>query len=268
VFAAGDVTTFPVKQGGIAAQQAESAAHTIAAEAGVDVKPYRFRPVLRGYLLTGAEPRYLRRELRTGLDTVSPDPLWWPPAKIVGRYLSPFLAELAGGDATAEPPSRPDALRVDVEVESDDEPARPWESPQPEVRDGDGSTVGDVMSPEFLTARADELLGDAAARMREHDAGSVLVVDGDRLIGILTSRDLLRAFAARAHPAEAQVRHWMTAEPIAVSATTTLGTAAFLMTERNIHHLPVVDGDRPIGMVGLRAAARAARWNLGIGLGF
>jgi sulfide:quinone oxidoreductase len=269
VFAAGDVTTFPVKQGGIAAQQAESAAHTIAAEAGVDVKPHRFRPVLRGYLLTGAEPRYLRRELRTGLDTVSPDPLWWPPAKIVGRYLSPFLAELAGADTAAELLPRPGVVRVDFEVGSDDgEPTRPGDSPQPPAEEGDGSTVGDVMSTDFLTAGPEESLGDVAARMREHETGSALVVDGGRLIGILTSRDLLRAFAARAHPAEAQVRHWMTAEPIAVSAAATLGTAVFLMTERNIHHLPVVEGERPIGMIGLRAAARTAGWNMGIGLGF
>jgi CBS domain-containing protein len=265
VFAAGDVTTFPVKQGGIAAQQAESAAHAIAAEAGVDVKPHRFRPVLRGYLLTGAEPQYLRRELRTGLDTVSPDPLWWPPAKIVGRYLSPFLAELAGTDTAAELLPRPGVLRVDVEV---GESTRPEEPRPPESREGDVSTVGEVMSTEFLTAGPAEPLGDVAARMREHETGSALVVDGERLIGILTSRDLLRAFAARAHPAEAQVRHWMTAEPLAVSATESLGAAVFLMTERNIHHLPVVDGERPIGMVGLRAAARTAGWNLGIGLGF
>ena len=58
------------------------------------------------------------------------------------------------------------------------------------------------MSAEFLTARAEELLGDVAARMREHETGSALVVDDERLIGILTSRDLLRAFAARAHPAK------------------------------------------------------------------
>ena len=64
VYAAGDITTFPVKQGGIAAQQAEAAAEAIAAAAGVDVTPRPFRPVLRGLLLTGAEPRYLRGDSR------------------------------------------------------------------------------------------------------------------------------------------------------------------------------------------------------------
>ncbi len=63
VYAAGDITTFPVKQGGIAAQQAEAAAEAIAAAAGVDLTARPFRPVLRGLLLTGGEPRYLRGDL-------------------------------------------------------------------------------------------------------------------------------------------------------------------------------------------------------------
>jgi sulfide:quinone oxidoreductase len=119
VFAAGDITSFPVKQGGIAAQQAEAAAETIAAAAGANVTPRPFRPMLRGLLLTGAEPRYLRHEVTGGSgDTsqVSPDPLWWPPAKIVGRYLAPFLAERAGFDAPRDLPSVPGVVRVEVEL--------------------------------------------------------------------------------------------------------------------------------------------------------
>ena len=63
VFAAGDITSFTVKQGGIATQQADAAAEAIAAAAGASVTPKAFRPVLRGLLLTGRQPRYLRREL-------------------------------------------------------------------------------------------------------------------------------------------------------------------------------------------------------------
>ena len=66
VFAAGDITDFPVKQGGLAAQQADAAAELIAADAGVDIAPQPFRPVLRGLLLTGRPPRYLRHELMGG----------------------------------------------------------------------------------------------------------------------------------------------------------------------------------------------------------
>ncbi len=63
VYAAGDITNYPVKQGGIATQLADAAAEVIAQAAGADLRPEPFRPVLRGLLLTGSQPRYLRREL-------------------------------------------------------------------------------------------------------------------------------------------------------------------------------------------------------------
>ena len=95
--------------------------------------------------------------------------------------------------------------------------------------------------------------------MRERDFASALVADFGRLIGILTARDLLRAFAGRVHSSEARVRDWMTVEPLAVTADATLDEAALLMTEHRIHHLPVVDGERPVGVVGLRDVTRSAR---------
>jgi sulfide:quinone oxidoreductase len=98
VYAAGDATAFPVKQGGLAAQQADAVAEAIAAEAGAPVTPKPFRPILRGLLLTGGRPAYLRAEIAGGAGettSVSTEALWWPPGKIVGRYLAPFLAENA-----------------------------------------------------------------------------------------------------------------------------------------------------------------------------
>jgi sulfide:quinone oxidoreductase len=98
VFAAGDGTTFPIKQGGLAAQQADAAAETIAAAAGAPVEPQPFDPILRGLLLTGAGPEYLRAELGGGhmyASSAGEAPLWWPPAKIAARYLAPYLAERA-----------------------------------------------------------------------------------------------------------------------------------------------------------------------------
>jgi sulfide:quinone oxidoreductase len=98
VYAAGDVTSFPIKQGGIAAQQADSVASAIAAEAGAEVIPAPFEPVLRGLLLTGGAPAYLRAEIQGGKGKpaiVDDEPLWWPAGKIAARYLSPYLAEHA-----------------------------------------------------------------------------------------------------------------------------------------------------------------------------
>jgi len=114
VYAAGDITTFPVKQGGIAAQQADAAARAIAAAAGAPVAATEFRPVLRGLLLTGREPRYLRGDAQPGVGgSVSPEPLWWPPAKIAGRYLAPFLSSLTG----LALPTEPDGVHVETELD-------------------------------------------------------------------------------------------------------------------------------------------------------
>jgi sulfide:quinone oxidoreductase len=98
VYAAGDITQFRIKQGGIATQQADAVAEAIAAQAGASVQPHRFRPVLRGLLLTGDTPRYLSRNPLGDPDewsAVADDALWWPPSKIAGRYLAPFLARYA-----------------------------------------------------------------------------------------------------------------------------------------------------------------------------
>jgi sulfide:quinone oxidoreductase len=121
IYAAGDVTSFPLKQGGVAAQQADTAAAAIAAAAGALVTPRPFRPVLRGMLLTGTSPAYLRREVGTGHnETLSLDgePLWWPPAKIVATYLGPFLAELAGSAHPSEV-EEPEGLLVSWEASGD-----------------------------------------------------------------------------------------------------------------------------------------------------
>lgn len=260
VFAAGDITSFPVKQGGIAAQQADAAAEAIAASAGADLTPQPFRPVLRGLLLTGAQPRYLRHELSGGAGedaTASPEPLWWPPAKIVGRHLALFLGGFAGVESPAEMPAGPGALAVEVELDAelDSLSARRLD---PVDVDGDGS-VGEVMSVEPLVVAPEDTLGEIAEKMRVSDVGSAAVADYGRLIGILTSRDLLRAVAGRAHPSEARARNWMTAEPVTVSPDAPVEVAVTLMTEYGIHHVPVVEAGRPVGMLGLRQAARAAR---------
>jgi sulfide:quinone oxidoreductase len=92
VFAAGDLTDFPVKQGGLAAQQADAAAEAIAAAAGAELAPKPFEPVLRGLMLTGLTPRFMEAELGRLESTVDTEPLWWPPGKIAGHYLGPFLA--------------------------------------------------------------------------------------------------------------------------------------------------------------------------------
>jgi sulfide:quinone oxidoreductase len=87
VWAAGDATTSPIKQGGLAAEQADAAAASIASRLGVDVPPEPFRPVLRGLILDPHGARFLD----STRGDVSATPLWWPPTKVAARYMSRYL---------------------------------------------------------------------------------------------------------------------------------------------------------------------------------
>jgi sulfide:quinone oxidoreductase len=119
IYAAGDATTVPIKQGGLAAQLADVVAAAIAVEAGASVEARPFAPVLRGLLLTGGRPRFMRAELAElppRVATVAEHALWWPPSKIVGRYLAPYLARVATTELAPAPPegSRPIEVEIDL----------------------------------------------------------------------------------------------------------------------------------------------------------
>ncbi len=117
--------------------------------------------------------------------------------------------------------------------------------------------LGDVMSTDLLLAVPEETLGEAAEKMRAHGVGAVLVMDAGRLLGILTERDLLNAVASRIDPSEAQVREWMTERPITASREMPIPQAANIMVTRRVRHLPIVDGERTIGIVSLHDVVRA-----------
>ena len=113
VYAAGDATDFPVKQGGITTQQVDAAVEAIAASLGAGLAPSPFQPVLQGMLLTGVAPTYLRAAVseeppRRG--ELAADPLWWPPTKIAGRYLGPYLARAGDRPQAAQPDRRASAV--------------------------------------------------------------------------------------------------------------------------------------------------------------
>lgn len=113
VYAAGDGVDFPIKQGGIGTQQADTAAAHIAHRLGAAVEPEPFKPVLRGKLLTGDESVSLRAEVGGGggEGEASADVLWWPPHKISGRYLAPLLYH---GEVHEEPEPPRHSLAVEV----------------------------------------------------------------------------------------------------------------------------------------------------------
>jgi sulfide:quinone oxidoreductase len=120
VFAAGDATAFPIKQGGLAAQQADAVAEAIAASVGAEIDPQPFRPILRGLLLTGGPACYLRADIsgEAGDDSISSSAtLWWPPDKIAGRYLAPYLSSQVS-DAADVMHHNHDVIPVEATLES------------------------------------------------------------------------------------------------------------------------------------------------------
>ena len=118
VWAAGDGTNFPIKQGGLAAQQADAAAASVAALAGAGIDPEPFRPVLRGVLMTGDAPQFMSSDIAGGRGEgeASTGSLWWPPVKIAGRYLAPYLGARDPDLAVGAPGHRTSGS-VDVEAD-------------------------------------------------------------------------------------------------------------------------------------------------------
>jgi len=118
VWAVGDATQQPIKQGGLACQQADAVAVRLAAAAGADVTVEPPLLELRGRLLAGREDRFLRRPVGTASSESDAHPLWWPPAKVASRYLAPYLEEL-GVVAPAPREPAPETRPVPVHVPID-----------------------------------------------------------------------------------------------------------------------------------------------------
>ncbi len=119
-------------------------------------------------------------------------------------------------------------------------------------------TVADIMSHPVVTATADESVATAASRMREQGVGSVVVVEGDRANGILTERDLVRLAAAGAASSDL-VEQWMTPNPDSVAPDVEATDAFASLAEHGYRHIPVVDGERLVGIVSMRDLMRIAQ---------
>jgi len=110
----------------------------------------------------------------------------------------------------------------------------------------------DVMSTRLVQADPDESVRAASRRMVEFAVGSVVVCDGARLVGILTERDVLRLAGHGADLDGVRVGEAMTPEVVTISADADILAAARLMGERQIRHLPVVEGENVLGIAGIR----------------
>lgn len=117
--------------------------------------------------------------------------------------------------------------------------------------------VANHMSSDLLTVSSGERLGEAAKRMAARGVGAVLVMEGERLEGILTERDLMRAVAG-GYSENAVVGEWMTRHPETVEASDATDHAASLMIHGGFRHLPVVDEGRVCGIISIRDLMRVA----------
>jgi len=124
------------------------------------------------------------------------------------------------------------------------------------------TTVAEAMSAELVTMSSGSSLAEAASVMSQRRVGSVLIMDGERLAGILTERDIVRAISHDIGAPRDAIAHWMSSAPMTVSAGTSLEDARDLMDKSHIRHLPVTAGERVVGMLSMRdlikvGAARA-----------
>jgi CBS domain-containing protein len=117
--------------------------------------------------------------------------------------------------------------------------------------------VREHMSRNLLSAEPGEKIAEVAQRMVERNLGAVLVLAGDRLVGIMTERDIMRAVASGLH-ADAVVAEHMTRDPETIEPDDTTQHAGVLMIHGGFRHLPVVEGGNVVGFLSIRDLMRVA----------
>lgn len=110
--------------------------------------------------------------------------------------------------------------------------------------------VRDIMTSEPSTLTPQSTLGEAATLMKQEDCGSLPIMDGGRLVGIVTDRDIVvRAIAGGKDPKTSKVSEIMSADPVTVSPDTSVDEVQRIMSERQVRRLPVVEDGRLVGIV-------------------
>ncbi|MDH6624570.1 CBS domain-containing protein [Streptomyces sp. LBL] len=118
--------------------------------------------------------------------------------------------------------------------------------------------VKDVMTPGVVAVRPDASLVEAAQLMRAQDIGDVLVADGQRVVGMLTDRDItVRAIADGVDPLTVSAHAVCTPDPVVVAPDDPVSAAIALMRAHAVRRLPVVEDGLPVGMVSLGDVAEA-----------
>jgi len=114
------------------------------------------------------------------------------------------------------------------------------------------AVIRDVMSTELVSVEPGTTVAEAATIMGTRKVGSALVMEADRLAGIFTERDILRALASDFDAAGHVVSHWMTTTPTTLPPDADAARALALMLDGGFRHVPVMDGERVVGIVSMR----------------
>jgi CBS domain-containing protein len=123
---------------------------------------------------------------------------------------------------------------------------------RPHVSEASEMKVRSIYRPGVVATAADEMLVDAATRMQDNQVGSLAVLAGRELVGIVTERDLARAVAWGADPGVTAVADYMTTQPLSVGLDTDVHEVVLAMLELECRHLPVVEAGAVVGMVSIR----------------
>ena len=115
--------------------------------------------------------------------------------------------------------------------------------------------VSEIMTNAAVIDQSDDTLAEAARKMWKQQTGSLLVMDGEDLVGIVTERDVLKAVAQGARADDVRVSEVMSKDLVTVSPSTSLREAAKVMADRWIRHLPVVDAGKVVGVLSQRDLA-------------
>ena len=112
--------------------------------------------------------------------------------------------------------------------------------------------ISEIMTKAAVTDSADDTLAQACDKMRHAQTSSMLIMDGDRLVGIVTERDVVKTVAQGLDPKQTSLKDIMTTDIVTIGPMTTLKEAANIMATKWIRHLPILEGSKVVGMISQR----------------
>ena len=112
--------------------------------------------------------------------------------------------------------------------------------------------ISEIMTQAAVTDSADDTLAEACDKMRHAQTSSILIMDGERMVGIVTERDVVKSVARGLDPKETRLKDVMTTDIFTIGPMTTLKEAANIMATKWIRHIPIVEGSKVVGMISQR----------------